>query len=216
MKKLLIALLIVISVVFVAVVGAGYYVYRQVRSTVVQFAELGQLPDIERGIRVKAPFVPPASEELTESQVARFMRVQGHVRHRLGERAVEFERKYKALADKKEATLRDAPALVAAYRDMVAAWLDAKRSQVEALNEASLSLEEYRWIRHQAYRALGLAYVDLDMARLTEEASRGGSGIEPAQLRGAFGADGPETNRKLVEGFKKQLEANLALASFGL
>ena len=76
MKKLLVALAIVIVFVGVAAVGVGYYVYRQVRSTVTQFAELAQIPDIESRVRVRSAFVPPASEELTEKQLAGFMRVQ--------------------------------------------------------------------------------------------------------------------------------------------
>ena len=138
------------------------------------------------------------------------------MRKRLGERFAEFERKYKALADKEQATLADAPTVIAAYRDLAATWLDAKRSQVDALNDAELSLDEYRWIRHQAYRALGVPYVDLDVSKIVDAARSGASSVEPSQLRGAIGPSGPDMNRKLIVAFKKQLEDNLALASFGL
>ena len=216
MKKLLIAVAIMFALAGIAVVGVGYYVYSKVRSTVTQFAELAELPDIERRVQVKTRFVPPASEELTEKQLAGFMRVQTQVRQRLGERMAEFERKYKALSEKKDATIADAPALISAYRDMASTWLDAKRTQVDALNEAQLSLEEYRWIRDQAYRALGAPFVDLDVSKIVEAARTGASSVEPSQLRGALGPAGPEINRKLIATFKKQLEDNLALASFGL
>ena len=216
MKKIIIALLIVFALGAVAVVGVGYYLYRQARATFTQFAALAELPDIERGVRARGAYVPPASEELTESQVARLVRVQSAVRQRLGQRVAEFEAKYKALADKEKATIADAPAVIAAYRDMVAMWLDAKRSQVDALNEAGLSMEEYRWIRDQAYRALGQAFVDLDLAKLADDVRSGVEVSAPGQVMGSIGAAGPEVNRKLVEGVKKQLEENLALASFGL
>ena len=39
---------------------------------------------------------------------------------------------------------------------------------------------------------------------------------QPGALRGSIGPTGPAANRKLVEPFRKQLESNLALASFGL
>jgi hypothetical protein len=216
MKKLLIALLVLFLLAGVAAVGVGYYVYRQVRSTVTQFAELGQVPEIERGVRARGGYAPPPSEELTESQVARLVKVQEAVRARLGERIAEFERKYKALSEKEQAALSDAPSIIAAYRDLATMLLDAKRAQVDALNQADLSLEEYRWIRSQAYRALGAPYVDLDIGRLIEDAKSGKSTSEPGQLQGALGPAGPEVNRKLIEGVKKQLEQNLALASFGL
>lgn len=216
MKKILIALLIVIALGAVAVAGVGYYVYRQVRSTASQFAALAQLPDIERGVRVRGAFVPPSSEELTEAQVQRLVRVQAAVRQRLGERVAELEKKYAALAKKDQASLTDAPAVIAAYGDVVSMWLDAKRSQIQALNEQGLSLEEYRWIRHQAYRALGTPFVDLDIGKLVEDVRRGVSASEPAQLLGSLGEVGPEINRKLIDRVRKQLEENLALASFGL
>ena len=216
MKKILIALAVVAALAFVAFVGAGYYVYRQVRSTVSQFAELGQVREIERGLRLRGAYTPPASAELTEAQVAKFMRVQAQVRQRLGERAAEFERKYRTLAQKDEPSLGDAPAVIAAYRDVAAAWIDAKRRQVDALNEAGLSLEEYRWIRDQAYRALGMPYVDLDISRIVAESAGGAPVHESGQLRGSIGETGPEANRRLIEKFKKDLENNVALASFGL
>ena len=93
--------------------------------------------------------------------------------------------------------------------------MDAKRSQVEALNNANLSLDEYRWIRHQAYRALGQPFMDLDIAKIVDDAKRGVTS-QAGELRGAIGPDGPEVNRQLVEKFKKFLEENIALASFGL
>jgi hypothetical protein len=217
MKKLAIVLGVVLLLTGIAAAGAVYYVYRQVSSAVVQFAELGQLPEIERNIRNRAAFVPPASSELTGSQIEKLVQVQGKVRRRLGERMAALEAKYKTLAQKESAGLSDAPALLRAYGDLAATWLDAKRGQVEALNAAGLSLDEYRWIRNQAYRALGQPFVDLDISRLMDEARRGVSSPETAgQLQGSLGPTGPESNRRLIERVKKQLEENLALASFGL
>lgn len=215
MKKLAIGCLVVAAIAGAAVIGGGYYVYRQARSAYSQFAELARVPDLDREIRVKDAFVPPASEELTSSQVDRLMRVQTTILNRLGERAAEFERKYEALAKKDNATMLDAPALLNAYRDLAAGWMDAKRAQVDALNEVGLSLDEYRWIRHEAYRALGVAYVDLDIGKLATDIKEGRS-TQPGQVLGSIGPSGPDVNRKLIEPIRKQLEKNIALASFGL
>lgn len=216
MKKLAIGCGIVVLVVGVAAAGVSYYLYRQVASTFTQFAELAEVPNIERSIRNRAPFTPPANEELTDAQIEKFVQIQGDVRRRIGDRMKEFESKYKALAEKDTADITDAPMLLRAYADLAKTWLDAKRSQVDALNTAGLSLDEYRWIRHQAYRALGMAFVDLDFAKIVEEAKSGVASESAGQLLGAMGPDGPEANRARIEKFKKQLEENIALASFGL
>ena len=215
MKKLAIGCLVVFVVVGAAVVGIGYYGYMKVRSTVAQLAELQKVPEIERGIRVKTPFVVPASGELTANQVERFMKVTTSVRDRLGKDMVAFERNYKTLAEKKETTAADLPALLSAYRDMATAWLNAKRAQVDALNEVGLSLEEYRWIRSEAYRALGVPFVDVDFARIAEQA-RSGQQSAPVLIGGALTGPGPASNLKLVERYRKQLEDFVPLASFGL
>lgn len=216
MKKLAIGCLVVVVLCGIAVAGVSYYAYRQARSMFAQFAELGQVPNLEQSIRNKSAFVPPTSEELTQGQLDRLMKVQGRVRQRLGERFSELERKYKTLAEKENATIADAPALLAAYRDLAAAWLDGKRTQVDALNEANLSLQEYRWIRDQAYRALGVPFMDFDVSKIVEEIRAGGNVAEPGRISGAVGPAGPDANRKLVETYRKVLEENLALAAFGL
>ena len=216
MKKLAIGCIGVLLLLGLVAAGVAYYTYRQLRSTIVQFAELGEIADIERRVRVQDAFAPPTSEELSRQQIERLVRVQTLVVQRLGERVADFETRYKTLSQKKNATIADAPAILAAYRDMASAWLEAKRTQVEALNEVGFSLEEYRWVRDQSYRALGAPYVDFDIGRLVEDVRRGAKQTEVGKLRGAMGPAGPEANRKLVEAFKKQLEANIALASFGL
>ena len=163
MKKLAIGCAIVLVLAGAVIAGVSYYAYRQARAMFAQFAELGQVPEIEQRVRNKSAFVAPANEELTARQVERLVQVQTRVRQRIGERFGELERKYKVLADKREATIADAPTLLAAYRDLAAGWLEAKRIQVDALNEAGLSLQEYRWIRDQAYKAIGVPFMDFDV-----------------------------------------------------
>jgi hypothetical protein len=214
-KKLAIGCGLVLLLTGIAAAGVAYYLFRQVSSTVTQFAQFTRLPELERGVRNRAPFDPPSSQELTELQIEKLVQVQAQVRARLGERVAALEAKYKTLAEKERASLGDAPAILQAYSDLAATWMDAKRTQIEALNAAGLSMEEYRWIRNQAYRALGMPFVDLDISRLVEDAQRGVS-REAARTMGAIGPDSPEVNRKRIEKVKKFLEENLALASFGL
>jgi len=217
MKKVAIGCLGVLLLLGIVAAGAVYYVYRQAQSAFATFTELGEIPEIESRLQVRGGFTPPSSGELTERQVEQLLQVQTKVLERIGARFTEFQAKYKSLAEKQEAAVTDLPAIVAAYRDLAAGWLDAKRSQVDALNGLQLSLDEYRWIREQAYRSVGVPYVDLDPGAIAEDIRRGvSSPPERGGLRGALEPIGPETNRKLVERFKAQLEKNVALASFGL
>jgi hypothetical protein len=217
MKKLAIGCLVVLVVGCVAAAGVGYYLYRQVRSTVAQYAQLSTVPDIEREIRNTSPFTPPASDEFTEAQLERLVKIQGRIRDRLGARVTELDQNYRALMEKKEPTAFDLPKIMTAYADLASTWLEAKREQVAALNEVHLSKAEYQWIRDQAYRAIGVPLMEIDISRLVEEIQKGvANPSDPGTLRGAIGPAGSASNQKLVERFKKALEQNVGLAAFGL
>jgi hypothetical protein len=216
MKKVAIGCGIALLLTGMAAAGMAYYVYRQVGSAFTQLAELGKVPDLERGIRNQTRFEAPPSEELTEAQVAKLVQVQSLIRQKLGERMGAFEAKYKTLAEKKDASYSDAPALIQAYSDLASTWVEAKRAQIDALNGVGLSLDEYRWIRDQAYRSIGMAYMDFDIGRIVDQARRGVSPSDPGQLRGSMGPSGPASNRALTQPVKQQLADNIALASFGL
>src|SRR5205085_201451 len=112
MKKLAIGCGIIVLVLGTAAVGVGVYVAMKVKGAVTQFAELGKIPDIERDLRIRTPFTPPETGEMTASQVDRLVQIQKRVRDRLGENAAKFERTYKSLGNKKEATAADLPALL--------------------------------------------------------------------------------------------------------
>jgi len=216
MKKLAIGCGIIVALICVVAVGAAMYGMFKVRGAVVQFAEFSKIPDIEREVRVTTPFAPPASGELTRGQVDRLMTIQKRVHDSLGANAAQMQRTYKSLLDKKEAKLTDLPALMSAYRDMAAMWLEAKRTQVAALNEVGLSLEEYRWIRSASYQAIGAPFMDVDFGHIAAAVRAGRQPDTPATLEGAFRGAAPAANVKLLEPLKKALQDNIALASFGL
>jgi hypothetical protein len=216
MKKLAIGCLVVVVVGAAAAGGIVYYGYLKVRSTVSQFAELAKVPEIEKGVRVQTPFSPPDSGALTAKQVDQLMTIQTRVRDRLGNSFATLQRTYKSLADKKDATLADAPALLSAYRDLAAAWLDAKRTQVEALNDAGISMAEYRWVRAQAYRALGIPFVDVDFGRMAAQARRSGTVTAEMPPVGVPTTTAPAASLKLLEPHRKQLEDYIPLVAFGL
>ena len=214
-KKIAIGCGLAVLLTGIAAAGLAYYTYRQVSSTFSQFAVLNETPEVEQSVRNRETYVPPPSQELTDAQVEKLVKVQTEVRKRLGDRMAAFETQYKALLAKDEPSLADGPRIFQAYADLAATWMDAKRAQVEALNLTGLSLDEYRWIREQSYRALGQPFVDMDVSTIIESA-RNGAESSIGELRGSVGPDGPASNQERIAKFKKFLEENLALASFGL
>ena len=215
MKKLAIGCLVVVLVVGVAVIGIGYYGYLKVKDTVSQLAELQKVPEIERGIRVKTPFTVPASGELTAAQVDRFMTVSTRARapgpgHGGVRAQLQDARGQEGLHGRRHA--RPAGGL-SRHGDRVA-HREARTGRRPERGRPWL--EEYRWIRSEAYRALGVPFVDVDFARIAEQAQSGKQPSAPMMVGGAFTGPGPDANMKLVERHRKQLEDYVPLASFGL
>jgi hypothetical protein len=216
-KKLAIGCAGVLLVVMAAGAIGMYYVYQKAKTTFTAFAEFSTIPELERQVRNRAAFSPPATGELTAEQVERLVAVQDRVRAQIGQRFSEIEQKYRALGEKRDATVLDVPQLLGAYRDLASAYMDAKRAQVEALNEARFSVEEYRWVRQQAYAAIGGVIMDYDVSRLIEDIQSGDpSPSHQPTLSGSVEPKGPEQNLALVERYKKKLEENIPLSFFGL
>jgi hypothetical protein len=219
MKKLAIGCGIVAVVLLIGAAVATYFVVNKVRDTVAEFASLGEIPAIERRVTNQAAYTPPETGELTGAQVTRFVQVQQQVRSVLGARFDEFNTKYAALSERMnrdEGTPLDAPAVINAYRDLARTYVDAKKAQVDALNAAGFSLDEYRWVRGQAYAAIGMPVMDFDIAKVVENVKSGNTDDVHGTIGGSIGPSGPESNKALVEPHKKALEDNAALTFFGL
>ncbi len=218
MKKLAIGCGVVVLLALVAGAVGVYYVMHRVGSTVASLAALGSIPDIERGVEDKSPYTAPASGELTDAQLTRLLAVQSAIKQKLGDRFAALDQKYRTLSEtlkQRDATVLDAPALLGAYSDLAKAYLDAKRWQVEALNAQHLSLAEYRWIRKQAYAAIGLTVMNVDVGEIIEDVKAGRT--PPSQpMDVVVGPTGPAQNLKLVDPHRKALEDNVALAFLGL
>ena len=200
-------------------IGVYYFAHR-VGSTVAQFAALASVPEIERQVQNTRPYQPPASGEFTDAQLARLLAVQAAIKQKLGARFEALDGKYRSLSESlkhRDANVTDAPALLSAYSDLAATYLDAKRWQVEALNVQHLSMVEYRWIRKQAYAAIGLPVMDFDLARIIDDVKAGRTAtLQQMPMNMVVGPSGPEPNRQLVERHHKVLEDNVALAFLGL
>ncbi len=213
MKKIAVGCGLIVVALMVAGSIGSYLAFRRVESAVSGFSNLRAYPELNRSVKNQRPYDPPASGELTGPQLAQLLRVQEAVRARLGEGVEEISRKYeKFLRADHVATAADAPALIAAYSDLAKALVEGKRAQVEALNQAGLSLAEYRWIRTQAYGAAQIPLLDFE--RLIEDMQ---SGREPTQASIVpIQPLSSATTQAQVAPHRQALERYAALAYFGL
>ena len=215
MKKLAVGCVVLLALGVIGAGGASYFAYRKVSSTFAGFAELGTVPELERSVRNQRPFTPPPGGEPTQAQIAHLLEIQEAVRSRLGARADEIEHRYRRLLAKDSVTVVDAPELISAYRDLAGAYVDGKRAQVDALNHAGLSLEEYRWTRSRAYAALDMSLLDVDVSGIIEDVKAGRQPQTPATRPAGAPAPSPAL-RTRVAPHRRALEANVGLAFFGL
>ncbi|MBB5207551.1 hypothetical protein [Chiayiivirga flava] len=125
-----------------------------------QFAEIAQ---IEAKVSNRTPYSAPADGTIPPETWQRFVAVQRALQVDVGDTLAVLEAKYKEIEARtgngSEPGLTD---LLGAYGDLFGLIRDAKLAQVDALNAQGMSLEEYRWVRAQAYAALGLAGADAD------------------------------------------------------
>jgi hypothetical protein len=221
MKKLLIGCLVIVVLGVIAAAVGSYILYRAASPLIEDarnyYEGMSQLPEIERQIENSSPHTPPASGELTEDQVQRFVRVQQHMRKSLGERMTAIEEKYKHL---KANSGSNAPVgitdLLSGLRDITNVYVDARRYQVEALNAERFSQDEYAWVRDRVFQAGGMEVSSrLDVEKL-EEAVRRGTGLEDLSADRLPRPNVPAKNRELVKPYVDQMGEWIPFVFFGL
>jgi hypothetical protein len=173
MKKGLIGCLIVGLVIVVVGGGAAYwFVLRPMwnaGSAMVQNAQdMAKVADVEKSVSNQAPFTAPADGKLTPAQVQSFVAVQNLLFASMGKDFDALKQKYDAIEaehkqDGKDANLGQ---VMGAYSDLSGLILKARQAQVEGINQQHLSLEEYRWIRQQAYSAL--PFIEMTPEQVTQ------------------------------------------------
>jgi uncharacterized protein (DUF3084 family) len=132
MKKLLIGCLVILVLCAIAAGVVSYFLYRAA-SPLIEDARnyvqgMSQLDEIERQLVNKAPYTGPASGELTEAQVERFVRVQQSMRKQLGQRMREIEQKYDDLRSHTDTSAQVSfTQLLSGLRDITGVYVDARR-----------------------------------------------------------------------------------------
>jgi hypothetical protein len=220
-KKLLIGCLVIIVIGVVALAAGGYFLYRaaspmvqSARDYVESMSEMGKL---EKDIKNTAGFTAPESGELTDTQMQRFARVQDSVRGALGQRFDEIEAKYKHFKGNSDG--RNEPSIteaVSALGDIATVFVQARKFQVNALNQEGFSQAEYSWVRDRVFQAAGMEVTNMIDLKKIEEAVRKGTGGSSIGAPRVPSLKVPEKNRALVKPYLEKMDQWIPLAFFGL
>jgi hypothetical protein len=220
MKKFAIGCAIVLVVLIVLGGIAGYVIWSKVGGSITGITKfttsMQQVAEIEKQVKNTSSFTAPDNGELTEEMVSRFMKVQEHIQSKLGKRVEDFKTTYDKLdktlkAEKRDASFTEA---MGALGDLASLLVDAKKAQVEGLNQVGFSIKEYDWIRVQAYAAVGVLAGSFDMTKFADQVKAGKTeGLSSTDKESL--PDVPEKNKALVAPYEKQLKEWAPLAFFG-
>jgi hypothetical protein len=216
MKKWAIGCGIALLVVIVVLAAGGYYIYSRAQPFVASIKQMAEIGEIEKQVSNRSSYTAPSNGELSEDQVARFVKVEEHIQAKLGARSAELKTKYDQLDRAQKAQNRQ-PSFgeaMMALKDLSGILVEGKRAQVEALNAANLSLEEYRWVRGQVYSAAGIAISEINFSDMANAARAGGKDMELKKVGGE--GEVPERNKELVKPHLAKLQEWIGLGFFGL
>jgi hypothetical protein len=210
----------VVALLFAIATGIGlYWAYSKAKDYAGSFAQLTAVGDMDQQVSNKSAFAPPETGELTAEQVAQFAKVNEQVQAALGPRFQQLKTRYDELEARMKAESRPAgPAeALTAIKDLAGIVKDVRTAQVAALNAQGLSVEEYRWIRDQAYAAAGMPTALLDIDGFVE-AAKGGD-VEKLtkgmQRRVSDTLEPNEKNKALVQPISSKLGEWAPLAWLG-
>lgn len=210
-----------IFIVLTLVIGVGFYqfIYKPFISDYVGgFAQLAEVTELNEQVENRASYMPPDDDVLREAQVERFLAVQAEMEKELGQQVDALQAKYEQLDAQIKAEGREVNYLeaLAGFKGVMGLIAEAKRIQVEALNRQNFSLEEYAWVRGEAYRAAGIPVLNTGFIEALAAAQSGDAETLEQHLIQGDSLAAPALNRRLIEDYKEQLERMAGLAFFGL
>lgn len=222
MKKVLAGCLIVIVIAIIGFGVAAFYAYRTMKPVIDNASNyMDKAREITRlgdEIKIKTPYKPPATSELTTTQVERFLAVQTRVRSDLNDQWEQIEKKTAEIKAKADANRQDwtLSEFTAVFTDLGNIYLTGRKSQVNALNVQRFSEGEYEWVRMRIYEAAGVQLAGgMDLSRIEdlarENAGKGGVEIPKMDLPQV-----PQKNIDLVKPHAAKLKEWLPMAVLGL
>ena len=221
MKKVLAGCLVVVLIGVVAFGIALYFGYRAARpmfdgatAWMQQAKDMAAMPD---KVENKAAFEPPASGELTEAQVRRYVAVHDRVRKALGPRWADLEAKARSFEDRareggRDLSLSEIGTMLMELRGVLAG---AREAHVDALNAEGFSSSEYSWVRLRAYEAAGIEMAgSIDWSALQDLIKKGSDEVG-VPTPSVPTPDIPARNRELVKPHIAGLKEWLPLTVLG-
>ena len=169
-------------------------------------------------IRNQSSYSKPETGQISEDQVERFVTVQRDIRHGIEELLTEFQEKYDELGqqfEQRDPTFRE---MMNVGGDLMGLYADAKQVQVDALNEAGFSLEEYRFVQQSFYQALGVELFSYNIDQIAKAAAEGNVNLDMEEFEAAQEQmrEVPDRNRELVSPYADSAEEWLVFAWWGL
>jgi hypothetical protein len=207
-KNVVVGCLVALGIVVLGGAAVAYFlVGRPALNAINAARDLGRIQQMDARVRNTTSFAAPADGVLSEGQVERYLAVSRQVMADIEGRFAVLEERYEDVSSDR--------VTFAGFREAASAWaellrlvVDAKETQVAALNDAGFSTSEYAWVRRQVMEAAGVPLFQVDLAALLENdldpTERGD--VEPA----------PPANVQLVAPYGQEIERLVPLAVFGL
>lgn len=222
MKKLAVGCLVIVVIGAVALGAALYFGYRafspMIDGAATVLEQAREAAAQSDRIANRSRFAAPASGELTEEQVKRFLAVHERTRAALGPRWAELQTQaerlqQQAAKDARELSFTEAAAMVRSLGSIV---VDARRVHVDSINAEQFSSSEYTWVKLRAYEAAGLEVIEGIDWSAVQEVLRDGARTVGAQEPTVPKPDIPARNRELVKPHLDALKTWLPLTVLGL
>jgi len=222
MKKILAGCLIVAVIAMIGFGVAAFYAYRAMRPVIDNASnymdKAREVTRLGEEIKIKTPYEPPKTGELTATQVERFLAVQGRVRSDLGGQWAEIEKKSadikaKASGDRKDWTLAE---FTSVFSEIGSIWVAARKSQVNAINVQRFSESEYEWVRARVYEAAGVELAGgMDLSKI-EDLARENAGRSGVEIPKMDLPEVPAANVALVKPHIAKIKEWMPMAALGL
>lgn len=222
MKKILAGCLIVLVIALIGFGVAGFYAYRAMRPMIDNASsymdKAREATRLGEGIKNTTAFAPPATGELTLTQVERFLAVQSRVRSDLNDKWDVVEKKSSEIRARAERNSNDwtLSELASVFSEMGTIYLDGRKSQITALNTQRFSEAEYEWVRRRVYEAAGVQLAgNLDLSKI-ESLARDNAGKSGVDLPAMNLPKVPEKNIALVKPHVGLIKEWIPMAVLGL